>query len=108
MAKIINITDKLINEKPKIQIRDKVYEVNNGLNVVTKFEELAFSNSMADVTDALNVALGKKAVSELTKNKKDLTVSNLQTIILAIFAAMLDIDYEVAEARFRKTQSELE
>lgn len=101
MAKIINISDKLSNEKPQLQLGDKTYDVNDGMSVVIKFEELATSQSSKKVLEAMEVALGKKACEEI--GIKNMSAANLKVVMIAIMAAVQGLDYEDADARFRKT-----
>ena len=100
MAKIINITDKLSSEKPKIQIGEKEYEVNDSMENVIKFEELAVAGTMDSMIGALELSLGKAASDEL--NVKKSSFGNFKVIVTAILALTQGIEYEEAEARFQK------
>ncbi|MCX7924129.1 MAG: hypothetical protein N3B21_19290 [Clostridia bacterium] len=102
MAKIINISDKLNNEKSKIVVGTKEYAVNDGIATVTKFEEMAATNSVSKITEAIKLAIGDKAAKELKVD--EMSVGNMKVLMIAIFAAMLDIEYDDAEARFRKAE----
>jgi hypothetical protein len=99
MAKIINITNKLSNEKALVVIGDEKYFVNDSMEAVLKFEELATDSSLPNLNKAIELALGKQAVKELEINK--MSILNFKVITTAILAAMQDITYEEAEARFQ-------
>lgn len=102
MGKIINITDKLNNEKPVIQLGDKIYTVNDGMNVVFKFEELTVVGTKDSMLEAIKLTLGEEAVNEL--GIESMSINNFKVITIAILAAVQGIDYEVAEARFQNTK----
>lgn len=101
MSKVINITDKLSDEKPTIVIGDKSYEVNDALEVVFKFEEVAQNGARGQgATEAIKLALGDKASKELKIEK--MSVGNFRVLMIALMAAMQGLTYEDAEARFRQ------
>ena len=102
MPNIINITDKLINEKPCIIVGDKRYEVNNGLRTVMRFEELATESNVKSMVEALKVALGANAVEEL--NVDDMSQPNFKVLLTALMAAIQGVTYEEAEVRFRQKE----
>ncbi|MGF7050416.1 hypothetical protein J2T13_004954 [Paenibacillus sp. DS2015] len=97
---IINITDKFSADKSSIQLGEKVYEVNNSMETVMKFEELAGNGSMESLVSAMEYAIGKAAVKEL--NIKKLSVSNFKLLITAIMASMQGVTLEEAGARFQR------
>lgn len=99
MGKIINITDKLSNEKPTLTIGDKSYTINDSMDSVFKFEELA-STGNSGVMKAMEGCLGKKAMDEI--GVKTMSVGNFKVLTIAVLAAMQGIEYEDAEARFLK------
>lgn len=100
MSKVINITDKLSDEKPQIQIGTKKYTVNDGIATVLKFEELAAVGTTDSMVEAITTALGEKAAKEL--NIKNMPIANFKVLSIAIMAAVQGIEYEEAAARFRK------
>ena len=100
MAKIINISDKLSKDKPVITIGDKSYEVNDSMANVMKFEELAADSKSESMLKAIELSLGAEAAEEI--GIKDMSITNFKVIITAILAAMQDVTYEEAEARFPK------
>ena len=102
MAKVINITDRLSKEKPIIIIGEKQYEVENSVETVLKFEELALASTGESMTKAIEVALGAKALKEI--NPKKWQIDNFQILTIAILAAMQGLEYEEADKRFRKAE----
>jgi hypothetical protein len=99
MARIINISDRLNNEKSHIQVGDKTFEVNDSVPVFTKFEEMATGSTTSDLMKAIEIAIGKSACIELKINT--MNIKNLKVLVIAILAAVLDIEYEEAETRFQ-------
>lgn len=96
---VINITDKLTYEKPKLQIGEKEYEVNNSMETMLKFEELMSNSTLANMEKAISVTLGEKAVKELDIIK--MSMDNFRVISIAIMAAIQGISYEDADTRFQ-------
>jgi hypothetical protein len=105
VSKIINITDKLSLEKPQIQIGEKLYTVDDSMDVVFKFEELAVTSTKESLTEALTLAIGQEAMTEL--NIGSTSVNNFKVYATAILAAMQGIEYDDAAARFRKATKQL-
>ncbi|MGH0053667.1 MAG: hypothetical protein ACQ5SW_09790 [Sphaerochaetaceae bacterium] len=97
MAKVINITDKISVEKPVIQIGEDMYEVNDTMGVVLKFQELVSDEN--NVKIALELALGEEAAKKL--DFESMRVSNYKVLITAIMAAMQGLTYEEAASRFQ-------
>lgn len=102
MAKIINITDRFDNEKPKIKIGEKEFEVNDSMETVLKFEELANDGSIESLNEAIKITLGEDAIKYLNMN--ELSISNFKVLTIAVLAAIQGLEYEEAEARFRTFQ----
>lgn len=100
MSKVINITEKLSNEKPVIVIGEKSYEVNDGLETVLKFEELVSESTAENMVKAIEISLGEHAVEELRIMK--MNSSNYKVLATAILASMQGVSYEEIEGRFRK------
>lgn len=100
MAKTINITDKFSQEQPSIQIGEKFYTVDNSVEAVLKFEELADNGGTKALLSALESALGEDAYKEIGVPK--LSVVNLKVLTVAMMAAMQGITYEEAAARFQQ------
>lgn len=99
MAKIINITDKLSNEKSTIVIGENSYEINDSMETVFKFEELSTTGNSGMIS-AMEMALGKEACDEIGVSK--LSVENFKILTTAVLAAMQGVTYEEAAARFLK------
>lgn len=98
MSKIINITDKFSKDLPSIQIGEKQYPVNNGISAMLAFEEAA-TGGIAGVLKALEGAFGKKAYKEI--GIEEMSMANIMVVSSAVLAAMTDISYEEAAARFQ-------
>lgn len=103
MSKIINISDKLSNDKPMITIGEKEYVVNDSIETVLKFEESYGQGSLQCMLDCLRVALGKEAYDTLSFKK--MSFDNVRVWFLAIVAAMQGMTYEEAEERFRQFEA---
>lgn len=99
MGKVINITDKLSNDVPVIVIGNVEYEVNDSMEVVFKFEELA-NDGNKGMYKAMELALGKKAFKEIGVDK--MSVSNYKVLTTALMASMQGMSYEDAEKRFQQ------
>jgi hypothetical protein len=97
MAKVVDITNRLSNVKPCIAVGDKQYIVNDGMDVVLKFQELQQSGNMMQ---AIELTLGKDAVKEL--DVEHMSIGNFKVLVIAILAAAQDTSYEEAESRFQK------
>ena len=104
MSKIVNITDKLNNDKPQIKIGEEYYQVNDGMETVIKFEELIADSSVEKLTKAVEISLGDEAAKKL--KVRTWSIGNFKVLTIAILAAMQGIDYEEAEARFRKSEQQ--
>lgn len=100
MSKVINITDKLSLSKPKLVIGEDEYDVNNSMETVLKFQELSVESTFNSMEKAITIALGDEGAAKLQVNK--MSFENYQVLVIAIMAAMQGLDYEEAEARFRK------
>ena len=99
----LNITDKLGIEEQKITIAEgKTYTVNCGAKTMIKAQEIfKKDNSFNAMFDVIELLLGKKARKDIYD--MDLTVKQLQTIIMAIMAQINEISYEEMEERFQKS-----
>ncbi|MHB8061254.1 MAG: hypothetical protein ACYDG2_01265 [Ruminiclostridium sp.] len=100
MSKIINITDKLSNENPSIQIGERIYTVNDGMATVLKFEELASAGTTSAMVEAIATALGAKSAKEL--GVENMSIVNFKVLSIAIMAAVQGVEYDEAAARFQK------
>lgn len=104
MSKIIDISSKLTNEKPKLKLaEDKIYDINDRKNTILLLNQEMQSANLDDLTvidEMIEILLGKDAAKEI--NDMNLSISAYQSIIIAIMAAITGEEYETAEERFRK------
>ena len=100
MAKIINISDKLSQEKPVIQVGNKTYSVNDSLTTVLKFEEAYGDGDITSMLECMKIALCEEAYDELSFTS--MSFNNIKVWFLAVMAALQDVAYEELEARFQK------
>ena len=105
MSKIIDISAKLTNERPKLKLaEDKIYEIDDRKNTILKMNQEmqnADINDLDFIDEMIEMLLGKKAAKEI--NEMNLSISNYQSIMIAIMAAITGEEYEVAEKRFRES-----
>ncbi|MBU5677777.1 hypothetical protein KQI88_15265 [Alkaliphilus sp. MSJ-5] len=104
MSKIIDISAKLTNERPKLKLAEgKVYEIDDRKNNIILLNQKMMNENLNDlnvIDNMINIVLGEDAAREI--NDMNLPVVAYQSIMIAIMAAITGEDYEVAEARFRK------
>lgn len=109
MAKMIDISAKLTNEKPVLKLAaDKIYEIDDRKNTILKLNQKMQDtdlNNIDALDDMFKIVLGEKAAQEI--NDMDLSLSAYQTVMIAVMAAISGEEYEVAEARFLKEKSKL-
>lgn len=109
MGKMIDISAKLTNERPKLKIAEgKVYEIDDRKNTILKLNQKMKNANMDDVSfidEVIEMTLGKEAAKEI--NEMDLSISAYQSIMIAIMAAVMGESYEETEARFRKEKESL-
>ncbi|GIO34346.1 hypothetical protein J2TS6_54870 [Paenibacillus albilobatus] len=107
MAKTIDITGKLTNERPVLKLGEgKEYPIDNRKNTVfqiqTKIDEGGEGTEYID--EVLELALGKDAVKEI--NESDVSFADYQIIFVAALAGALGEEYEAVEARFLAAKRE--
>ena len=104
MSKIIDISAKLTNERPKLKLaEDKIYEIDDRKNTIILLNQKIQDTDVNDINaidEMISVVLGKEAAKEI--DEMNLPMAAYQSIMIAIMAAVTGEDYEVAEARFRK------
>lgn len=104
MSKIIDISAKLTNERPKLKLaEDKIYEIDDRKNTIILLNQKiqdADVNDINTIDEMISVVLGEEAAKEI--DEMNLPMAAYQSIMIAIMAAVTGEDYEVAEARFRK------
>lgn len=107
MAKTIDITSKLTNERPVLKLgKGKEYPIDNRKNTVFQIQALmdAETEGTAYLDEVLELALGKEAVKEI--NESDISFEDFQVIFVAALAGALGEDFEVVEARFLAAKQE--
>lgn len=102
MSKIIDISSKLTNEKPKIKIaEDKVYEIDDRKNTVLSLnQKMSGVNESEAVDIIISTLLGNTAAKEI--EAMNLSISAYEHISIALMAAVSNEEYEETERRFRK------
>lgn len=100
MAKVINITDKLSKEKSQLVMDDKSYPVDNSVETILMFEELASASTRESMVKAVKLAVGEEAAKEI--NIMKMPIENFKVVFIGIFATMMDMEYAEAEKRFQK------
>lgn len=104
MSKIIDISAKLTNEKPKLKLsEDKIFEIDDRKNTILLLNQKMGDSDLNDlnaIDEMIEVVLGKKATKEI--NDMNLSIVAYQSIMIAIMAAITGEEYEAAETRFRK------
>lgn len=104
MSKIIDISAKLTNERPKIKIAEgKVYEIDDRKNTILKMYQMFRDGDVNDIEmmdEVIKMLLGEKAAKEI--DEMNLSIKNYQTIVIAIMAAIQEITFEEAEKLFRQ------
>ncbi|WP_313758479.1 hypothetical protein [Tissierella sp.] len=106
MSKIIDISAKLTNERPKLKLaEDKIYDIDDRKNTIIllnqKMEKLDM-NDINAIDEMISVVLGEEAAKEI--NDMNLSIMAYQSIMIAIMAAVTGEKYEVMEARFRREE----
>lgn len=104
MARHIDLSNKLSNERPTIKIGSNTYSVRDEkTNVLLMNEELKKGNSELEAIDKIiSLLLGEKAQKEIDAMK--LGISQYLTIFYGLIACVNDITVEEAKERFQKQQ----
>lgn len=103
MAKIIDITGKLTNEKPRIKIaEDFEVEVNVSKNAVIKVQTIVDENKsdVGMMDESLKILVGDEAYKRL--DEMDLSLSDYKTVYIAVMACVNNESFEEAAERFQK------
>ena len=104
MAKIYTSDGKLLVETPQIQIGDKLYAVDNRKSTYDKMQEAVNkANGKDEERIILEYALGKAQMKEI--DAMDLSLKGYMNLLTLVHAAIFDISFEEAEARFQKAQN---
>ena len=103
MPKVIDISDKLTNDRPVLKLGGgKEYPIDNRKNTLLTLQKHMDNSELSDVEkaeEALRFVLGEKAVAEI--NEMDLTFETYQTLFIATIAGALGEDFDAVEARFQ-------
>ena len=104
MARNIDLSNKLSNERPTIIIGGNTYTVNDEkTNVLLMNEKLKKGESASEVIDkTISLLLGKKALKEI--DEMGLGLSQYTIIFYGLIACVNDISIEEAQERFRQQQ----
>lgn len=104
MARIYTTDGKLLVETPQIQIGDKLFAVDNRKSTYDKMQaEVEKSNGKNEERIILEHAFGKEQMKEI--DKMNLSLKGYMNLLTFVHAAIFDISFEEAEARFQKAQS---
>lgn len=104
MAKIYTSEGKLLVETPQIQIGDKLFAVDNRKSTYDKMQEAVHkSKGENEERIILEYALGKAQMKEI--DEMDLSIKGYMNLLTLVHAAIFDISFEEAEARFQKAQN---
>ena len=105
MAKIYTTDGKLLCETPQIEIGGKLFAVDNRKSTYDKIQEAIEKSdgSKSEERIILEYALGKAQMKEI--DAMDLSVKGFMTLLTYVHAAIFDISFEEAEARFQKAQN---
>jgi len=102
MSKVINLSGKFSEEKPQIQIGDKLYDVNDGMGVVLQFEELIGEGTAEKMVEAISKTIGKEAAEEL--KIMEMSMENFKILSAGLMAAMQDLEFEEVYKRFQNNK----
>jgi len=105
MSKVIDISGKLTNERPKIKLsEDKIYEIDDRKNTILKMNQKLQNADIDDIEvidEMVEMLLGKEAAKEI--DGMNLSIASYQAIFIAIMAAITGEEYEIVERRFRES-----
>jgi hypothetical protein len=100
MAKTYSMDSKLLVDRPVLTIADKKYEVDNRKSTFDKINDEIQKQGDSHAMDIIvKTALGDKAKKEI--DAMDLPMSGYKNLVIYIMAAIQDVTFEVAEARFQ-------
>lgn len=108
MARTIDISSKLTNERPKLKLGEgKEFEIDNSKNTVLVLNqkmEQSNLNDPAEIDAIFELLLGKEAVEEI--NKLNPPMTDLIAIFIGVMAGATGEEYETVERRFRRAAEE--
>ena len=97
--KTYNLNGRLNNERPTIVIGEKAYMVDDRQSTFMKLNEL-LQKDASNFRAIYELIFGKDNGKEIFD--MDLSVSDTETLLIYIFAAIKGVTAEEAEATFRK------
>ena len=103
MAKIYTTDGKLLVDTPQIQIGDKLFAVDNRKSTYDKMQEAVSKSHGNEERIILEYAFGKEQMKEI--DAMGLSVKGYMNLLTYVHAAIFDISFEEAEARFQKAQN---
>lgn len=104
MAKIYTTDGKLLTETPQIQIGSKLFAIDNRKSTYDKMQAaVANAKGGSEERIILEHAFGKEQMAEI--DAMDLSVKGYMNLLTYVHAAIFDIPFEEAEARFQKAQN---
>lgn len=105
MAKTIDITSRLTNERPSLKLGEgKEYQIDNRKNTVLAIQTKMDEGDGSNMDEVLEMMLGTEAVKEI--NESDISFADYQVIFIAALAGAMGEDYEAVEARFLASKEE--
>ena len=83
-GKVIDLTEELSSENPKLKLGEKEYEINTSFKVILELDKLFKSqeNDVSFIQSFLKTALGAKAATEILN--MNLNVKTLKRVVTAI------------------------
>ena len=104
MAKIYTTDGKLLTETPQIQIGSKLFAIDNRKSTYDKMQEaVSKAEGGNEERIILEYAFGEEQMKEI--DAMDLSVKGYMNLLTYVHAAIFDIPFEEAEARFQKAQN---
>lgn len=109
MAKTIDISGRLTNERPKLKLGEGLeFEVDNRKNTVFEVDQIAESSGTEDsnkMKQVMQLLMGEEVVEKI--EGLDLSFEAYQYVFIAAMATATGEDIEVVEARFQKAKQEI-
>lgn len=104
MATILNITDRIKNEKKSIQIGDTVLGINTSFDTIIEMQALdeTGKSEIEKMQSILELLLGED-YQKLRGMK--LSMENIKVVFTAIMAVVNACTYDEMEARFQAAQN---
>lgn len=98
----INITDKLQQEKPILEIKGHEFEIDNSKNAVLAFEQKNFKDKKSiEITEEIILHFAGETALQIIQNM-NLSYKDYDRIAVGIMALATETTYEETEQRFQK------